>query len=216
MRSSTGRSALLTLGQIAEAMPSGMPTIVDKTIATVINASVVMALGHICEIPFGPPLGICRTPNELMTRAEKSAVRHVPTIQAKTVAAARTPTHVIQWSRLTTSFVALFRRFPKPLTMWWRKKLVLSLFVTQLLRLSNQRGTPRYQPAGKPEWKPSRATATMQRGSARRSGGAHRLRRPPKMRAAPGRRSVVAVGVDTYAGSSSGTEGSSRPARTWM
>jgi hypothetical protein len=75
---------------------------------------------------------------------------------------------------LTTSFVALFRRLPKPVTMWCRKKFVLSLFVTQLLRLSNQRGTPRYQLAGKPEWKPSTATATMQSGTATRSGGAHR------------------------------------------
>ena len=44
MRSSTGRSALLTVGQIAEAMPSGMPTMVERMIATVINASGFLAL----------------------------------------------------------------------------------------------------------------------------------------------------------------------------
>ena len=79
-------------------MPSGIPTIVERMIATVINASVVIALGHICEMPFGPPFGICRTPNEQMTSAEKSAVRQVPTIQAKTRGGAEDtdPRHPVQ------------------------------------------------------------------------------------------------------------------------
>ena len=96
--------------------------------------------------------------------------------------------------------------------MCCRKKFVLSLFVTQLLRLSNQRGTPRYQPAGKPEWKPSTATATMQSGTATRSGAAHRRDANRARRDEASSRSAWTA----YAGSSSGTDGSSRPARTWM
>ena len=96
IRSRTGRSVLFTLGQTAQAMPSGMPTIVERTIETAMSASVVIALGHICEMPFGPPFGICRTPKDATTSAEKSAVRHVPTSQAISVATSRTPTQVIQ------------------------------------------------------------------------------------------------------------------------
>src|SRR5581483_3612148 len=145
IRSSTGRSVRCTDGHTADAIPSGMPTIVESTIATVISASVVIALGHICETPFTPPFGICRIPNEEIISAEKSAVRHEPTTNATTTATASTPTQVIQWRTLTTSFVAELSRLPKPPTTWCRKKFELSLLVTQLSRSSNQRGTPSTQ-----------------------------------------------------------------------
>jgi hypothetical protein len=128
-----------------------MPTIVDNTIETVMSARVVIALGHICEMPFGPPFGICSTPNDETISTAKTAVRHDPASHAKTVAARRTPTHVIQWSALTTSFVDPLSTFPNPPTMVWRKKFDESWFVTQLSALSNQRGTPKYQVRGNPE-----------------------------------------------------------------
>ena len=77
IRSSTGRSDRADGGQTAQAMPSGMPTMVERMIATAISARVVIALGHISEIPFGPPFGICRTPNEAIIerREERGAPR---------------------------------------------------------------------------------------------------------------------------------------------
>ena len=129
-----------------------MPTIVERTIDTAISASVVIALGHISEMPLGPPFGICSTPKDDTIKAEKRAVRHEPTSQAINVATSSTPSHVIQWKRLTTSLVVLLRKLPKPPTIVWRKKFELSLFVTQLLRLSNHFGTPRNQFEGKPLW----------------------------------------------------------------
>src|SRR5579864_7825393 len=142
IRSSTGRRTLPTRGQIAQAIPTGMPTRVERTIATAISARVVIALGHISELPFGPPFGICSTPNEAITAAENTAVRHEPTSQATSVAIASTPIHVSQWRSSTTQLVASLRKLPKPPTIVCRKKFELELFVTQLFRLSNQWGTP--------------------------------------------------------------------------
>ena len=133
IRSSTGRSALCTDGHTAQAMPSGMPTIVERTIDTAISESVVIALDHMTAIPSGPPFGICRTPNDATISAAKSAVRHVPTSHATTVATTRTPTHVIQLRRSITQFVASFSRLAKPPITWCRKKFVCWLSVTQLL-----------------------------------------------------------------------------------
>ena len=144
----------MNVGQTADAMPSGMPTIVERMIATAMRASVVIALGHIWEMPPAPPFGICSTPNEATINAEKSAVRHEPTSHATSVATSSTPSQVIQCSRWTTSFVAEFRKLPKPPTIVCRKKFEVSWFVTQKSRRSNQLGTPRTQPAGKPAWKP--------------------------------------------------------------
>src|SRR5581483_11149410 len=111
-----------------------------------------------------PPFGIWKTPKHEITSAEKTAVCHLPTSHANAPAMLMTPTHVIQWRRFTTSFVAPLRTLPKPPTIVCRKKFELSLFVTQLFRLSNQRGTPKSHVAGKPAWKPSTAAATMQSG----------------------------------------------------
>src|ERR1022692_2742770 len=160
--SSTGRSVLLTDGQIADAIPSGIPISVEMPIATAISASVVIALGHICEMPFTPPLGIWRTPNDATIAAAKTAVRHRPTSQATSVERPSTPTQVIQWSALMTSFVVPLRKLPKPPTIVFRKKFDDWLFVTQLSRRSNQLGTPSTQFVGKPLWRPLAAAPAAQ------------------------------------------------------
>ena len=104
----------MTVGQTAEAMPTGIPTSVERMIATAIRASVVIALGHICDVPSGPPFGICSTPNDATISAENSAVRHEPTSQAISVATSSTPSQVIQWKSSTIQFVVSFRKLPKP------------------------------------------------------------------------------------------------------
>ena len=70
--------------------------IVEIRIATAISASVVMAGSHMSEMPFGPPFGICKMPNDETMTAAKIAVRQRPTSHATSVASVRTPTQVSQ------------------------------------------------------------------------------------------------------------------------
>ena len=182
--SSTGRSVLLTGVHTAAAMPSGIPMTIEIRIATAISASVVMAGSHMTEIPFGPPFGICRMPNDATMTAAKTAVRQRPTSQATSVASVRTPSHVSQWRPLTTSFVALLRPFPMPPMMVWRKKFDDWFVVTQALRRSNQFGTPlpSTQFAGKPLWKPLNAIPTTQIATPAARGTSQRPKRPTSRR----------------------------------
>ena len=73
------------------------------------------------EMPFGPPFGICRMPNDATITAAKSAVRHGRRATRRAWPG-RTPSHVSQWRPLTTSFVAPLRKLPKPPMIVWRKK----------------------------------------------------------------------------------------------